>query len=39
MKNHPLLVLYFLVMAFIGFVAVANVVLIMAAAIKYLFFG
>jgi len=36
MKTHPLLVLYFLVIAFCVFVAVANVFLIMAAAIKYL---
>ena len=39
MKNHPLLVLYFLVVAFVVFVAVANVFLIMAAAVKYLISG
>ena len=39
MKSSPLFVLYCLTVMFCCFVAVANVVLIMAAAIKYLFFG
>jgi len=39
MKHHPLLVLYFLFITLIVFAGVANVVLIMAAAIKYLFSG